>query len=483
MNIFTIIHFLGLLIALMGGVMTVPTTLSLLQGEAAADSLLTATAITIVSGTLMFLLTRSRRQKLTQRGVFVLVVAAWLSATFFGALPYYFAEALPNFLDSVFEAMSGFTTTGATVMTHIGDQPHGILLWRSLTQWLGGMGIITLFVALFPLLGIGAAQMADAEMTGESGERMTSRMRETAKVLWLIYIGFTVLCFGGLMLAGLPVFDSVNISLTTLPTGGFAPVDLSIEEYANTSVQLIVNLFMFIAGINFALFYYLLMKRRPSKLFKNPEFQLYVGVMAAAIIAITINLLAFDLMPFTDALRQSSFQVSSILTTTGYSSANFDEWPNFSRALLLMLMVVGGSAGSTAGGLKVIRLLVLIKYSYRRVILAFNPNAVIPLKIGDTVMPEKTVSRIMSLTVLYLAILWGGFLVMSALGLDIETALSSVVSAISNIGPGLGGVGPYENFAWIPDLGKGVLIILMLAGRLELFTLLVLFVPAFWRRY
>jgi trk system potassium uptake protein TrkH len=205
--------------------------------------------------------------------------------------------------------------------------------------------------------------------------------------------------------------------------------------------------------------------------------------MAAAILFITFNLVVNDVMPFADALRQGSFQATSIMTTTGYTSANYDTWPVFSRAIILMLMVVGGSAGATAGGIKVIRLLVLIKYSYRRVVLAFNPNAVIPLKVGDTVMPEKTVSRIMSLTVLYLAILWGGFLVMSALGLDIETALSAVVSAISNVGPGLGGVGPYENFAWIPDAGKGVLIVLMLAGRLELFTLLVLFVPSFWRRY
>ncbi|MGI2336440.1 MAG: TrkH family potassium uptake protein [Dehalogenimonas sp.] len=483
MNPITIIHFLGLLITLIGGVMAVPTVLSLVQGETAFGAMSAATVVTTLGGGLLFLLTRSQRRNLTQRDVFVLVVVAWLAACLFGALPYYFSGALPNFLDSFFEAMSGFTTTGATVMTHIGDQSHGILLWRSLTQWLGGMGIITLFVALFPLLGIGAAQMADAEMPGESGERMTSRIRETAKVLWLIYVSFTILCFASLMVAGLPLFDSVNISLTTLPTGGFAPVNLSIEEYASTPVQLIVNFFMLLAGINFALFYYMFMKRKPGKLLKNPEFRLYIGLMAAATLFITLNLVTNNVMPFTDALRQGSFQATSIITTTGYTSANYDTWPPFSRAILLMLMVVGGSAGATAGGLKVIRLLVLIKYSYRRVVLAFNPSAVIPLKFGDIVMPEKTVSRIMSLTVLYLAILWGGFLVMSALGLDIETALSAVVSAISNVGPGLGGVGPYENFAWIPDIGKGVLIVLMLAGRLELFTLLVLFVPSFWRRY
>ena len=483
MNLITIVHFLGLLITLMGGVMAVPTVLSLVQGESAAGAMSAAAIITTLSGGLMFLLTRSHRTKLAQRDVFVLVVVAWLGATVFGALPYYFSGALPNFLDSLFEAMSGFTTTGATVMTHIGDQPHGILLWRSLTQWLGGMGIIMLFVALFPLLGIGAAQMAEAEMSGESGERMTSRIREIAKALWLIYVVLTTLCFGALMVSGLPFFDSVNISLTTVATGGFAPVDFSIEEYGHIPAQLVVNFFMFLGGINFALLYYLFMKRRPGKLFKNPEFQLYAGVLGASALLITFNLVSNNIFPFTDALREGTFSATTIMTSTGYTGANYNEWPTFSRALLLMLMVVGGSAGSTAGGLKIIRLLVLMKYSCRRIILAFNPNAVIPLKIGDTVMSEKTVSRIMSLTVLYLAIIWGGFLVMSALGLDIETALSAVVSAVSNIGPGLGGVGPYENFAWIPDMGKGVLIILMLAGRLELFTLLVLFVPSFWRRY
>ncbi|MEN8613932.1 TrkH family potassium uptake protein [Dehalogenimonas sp. THU2] len=483
MSLISIVHFLGLLTALVGGAMAVPAVFSLTQGDRAAGALAAAAALTILCGSLMFFLTREGKKQLAQREVFVLVVAAWFTATAFGALPFYFSGVLPNYLDAFFETMSGFTTTGATVMTSITGQSEGILLWRSLTQWLGGMGIIMLFVALFPLLGIGAAQMAEAEMSGEKGERLTSRIRDTAKALWMIYVAFTLLCFAALVAAGLPLLDSVNISLTTMPTGGFAPVNLSIEDYGSIPVQFVVNFFMFLAGINFALFYYLFMKRRPGKLFRNPEFQLYAGLMGAAALILTFNLVSNDVMPFADALRQGAFQATAIMTSTGYSTANFDEWPALSRALLLMLMVIGGSAGSTAGGLKVIRLLVLFKYSYRRVILAFNPNAVIPLKVGDTVLAEKTVSRIISLTVIYFAVMWGGFLIMSALGLDIETALSAVVTTISNIGPGLGGVGPYESFAWIPDPGKMVLIVLMLAGRLEIFTLMVIFVPSFWRRY
>jgi len=483
MSFLAITHYLGLLLALVGGVMAVPAAMSLTQGEPAGGAIAAAAEITVICGGLAYFFTRSGRKQLTQREAFVVVVAAWFVVAAFGALPYYFSGALPNYLDSFFETMSGLTTTGATVMTHIADQPDGILLWRSLTQWLGGMGIIMLFVALFPLLGIGASQMAEAEMSGEKGERLTSRIASTAKALWIIYFGFTLLCFGALALAGLSTFDSVNIALTTLPSGGFAPVDLSIEDYGSVPVQFIVNFFMVIAGINFALFYYLFMKGRPGKLLKNPEFKLYIGLLAGAALILALDLVVHNVYPIDEALRQGAFQATTIMTTTGYSSANFDEWPSLSRALLLILMVIGGSAGSTAGGLKVIRALILFKYTYRRVILAFNPNAVIPIKVGGIVLPEKTISRTVGITVTFFAALWGGFLIMSALGLDLETALSAVASALGNVGPGLASVGPYENFAWIPGLGKGVLIILMLAGRLELFTLIVVLTPAFWRRY
>ncbi len=479
----SIIHYLGLLLALVGGVMAVPAVFSLIRGEAAGSSIAAAAEITIICGGLSYFLTRRGRKQLTQKEALVVVVGSWFTVSAFGALPYAFSGALPNYLDAFFETMSGFTTTGATVMTTITGQPDGILLWRSLTQWLGGMGIIMLFVALFPLLGIGASQMAEAEMSGEKGERLTSRIRDTAKALWLIYVGFTLLCFGTLALAGLPLLDSVNISLTTMATGGFAPVNLSIEDYQSVPVELIVNVFMVIAGINFALFYHLLIKGKPSRLLRNPEFQLYIGLLGATAFLLTLDLVFHNVYPLDDALRLSAFQVTSIMTTTGYSTANFDQWPNFSRAVLLMLMAVGGMAGSTAGGLKVIRSLILFKYTYRRVILAFNPNAVIPIKLGGLVLPEKTISRTVGITVAFFAVMWGGFLLMSALGLDVETALSSVVTTLSNVGPGLGGIGPYENFAWIPGLGKVVLIFLMLAGRLELFTLLIVLTPAFWRRY
>jgi len=236
-------------------------------------------------------------------------------------------------------------------------------------------------------------------------------------------------------------------------------------------------------GVNFALFYHVFMKGRPGKLFKNPEFKLYIGLLAVAAIVLTLDLVFHNVYPLAEALRQGAFQATTIMTSTGYTSANYDEWPTLSRALLLILMVVGGSAGSTAGGLKVIRSLILFKYTYRRILLSFNPNAVIPIKIGGTVLPEKTISRTVGMTLAFFAALWVGFLIMSALGLDLETALSAVATSLGNVGPGLAGVGPYENYAWIPGLGKMVLIVLMLAGRLELFTLLVLLTPAFWRRY
>lgn len=378
--------------------------------------------------------------------------------------------------------MSGFTTTGATVFSSLETQPHGILLWRSLMQWLGGMGIIMLFVALFPILGIGAAHMAEAETPGtQQGEKLTSRMRETAKILWLVYMGLSASELVLLLIARMPFFDALCVTLSTIPIGGFAPHDLSIAAYGSVWIEGIVLLFMLASGVNFSLYYFLLWKRAPGKLFKNPEFRLYITLIISAILIINFDLVANFGMSVADAFRYGSFQAVSIMTTTGFSTANFDAWPSFSRALLVMLMVIGASAGSTGGALKVVRLLVLFKYSYRRIKMAFNPSVVVPLKLGGKVVPDSVTSRVISLTVLYFGIIWGGFLVMSALGLDFTTALSSVTAALGNVGPGFGMVGPMETYASLPSMGKGVIIFCMLAGRLELFTLFVLLLPSFWK--
>jgi len=414
----------------------------------------------------------------------MLVAGGWILASAFGTLPYVLAGTFPSYLDAYFEAMSGFTTTGATVfdplVNSIESQPHGILLWRSLTQWLGGMGIITLFVALFPMLGIGAAHLVEAEMPGPQAERLTARIRDTAKAIWLLYIGFSILEFISLWLARMPVFDALTVTFSTMPTGGFTPTTSSIGAY-NSLAQSIVTFFMVVAGVNFGLFYFLLWKRQLKRLVTNSEFRLYIALLIGACFLIALNLTMSGGESIGQAFRYSSFQVVSIMTTTGFVTTDFNVWPEFAKTALLILMVIGASAGSTGGALKVIRLLVLFKYAYRRILLAFNPQAVIPLKVGGEVLSERVTSGIIGMSILYFVTFLAGFLVMSTMVPDQITALSSVAATLGNVGPGLGSVGPTANYLWIPPPGKVVLIICMLVGRLELFTVLMLFTPAFWR--
>ena len=411
----------------------------------------------------------------------MLVAVGWILASAFGALPFELAGTFQNYLNAYFEAMSGFTATGATVITDIGSQPHGILLWRSLTQWLGGMGIITLFVALFPILGIGAARLVEAEMPGLQAERLTARIRDTVKAVWLLYLGFSALEFILLCLARMPVFDALTVTFSTMPTGGFTPTNLSIGAYNSQFIEGIIILFMMVAGVNFGLYYFLLWKRQPEHMLGNSEFRLYIVLLIGASLFIALNLINSMGLSIGEAFRQGSFQAVSIMTTTGFATADFNVWPAFAKSALLILMVIGGSAGSTAGAIKVIRLLVLSKYIYRRILLFFNPRAVIALKVGGNVLSESVISRIIGMTILYLAILVVASLVMSALGLDQVTALSSVAATMGTVGPGLGLVGPAANYLCIPELGKVVLIVCMLVGRLELFTVLVLLAPSFWK--
>jgi trk system potassium uptake protein TrkH len=419
---------------------------------------------------------------MNRREAIVLVVTSYVTASFFGALPYTLSGALPSFLDAYFEALSGYTTTGATVLNSIETQAEGILLWRSFTQWLGGMGIIMLFVALFPILGIGAAHLAEAEMPGgQQGERLTARIRDTAKALGLIYLGMTITEFILLLIGGLPIFDAITVSLSTIPIGGFTVTNLSIGAYNSLFVEVIVILFMIAAGINFGLHYFLIFKRQPMRLLNDSEFKLYIALIVLVTLILNVELIINMELPFSEALRYGSFQAISILTTTGFTTTDFNTWTDFAKSLLLVLMIIGASAGSTGGALKVVRLLVLAKYTYRRILLAFNPRTVIPLKVGGSIIPEGVTSRIIGLAILYFATLVICFLIMSGLGLDNMTALSSVVASLGNVGPGLGMVGPAESYALIPPVGKGVLMFCMIAGRLELFTLFILFTPAFWR--
>ncbi len=496
-------HYLGMLVVVLGVFMLIPLAWSLVQGEAAASAFAISAAISFGSGGLAWSLAPRGDRSLLRREAILVVTGGWLMVSLFGTMPYLFTGTFPGFLDAYFESISGFTTTGATVLTDITAQQQGILLWRSITQWLGGMGIVTLFVALFPILGIGAAQLVEAEMPGPQAERLTPRIRDTAKAVWLLYLGFSGMELVMLLVAGLPLFDALTVAFSTMPTGGFAATNLSIQSYNSPFVEGIVIFFMVIAGINFGLFYFLVWKRQMRQVLKSSEFRVYLGLLAGMTLLISrggrISLDSTGLS-FDEAVRLGGFQVVSIMTTTGFATDNFSLWPAFARTALLLLMTVGASAGSTGGALKVIRLMVLVKYGYHQIVHAFNPRAVLPIKLGGNTLPAPVVSRIIGMSVLYFLTMLGGFLVMSAiispeversLGPDVtpgtvnavtlETALSSVVSAVGNVGPGLGLVGPAENYMFVPPLGKGVLMILMVIGRLELLTIMMLFLPVFWR--
>ena len=461
--------------------MLLPLTWSLVYREPCWQAFAISTGISICFGLLLWRLVPVGAGRLSRREAILLVTGGWILASVFGTLPYALAGTFTSYLDAYFEAVSGFTTTGATVFTSVEGQLQSILLWRSLTQWLGGMGIITLFVALFPILGIGAAHLVEAEMPGPQAERLTPRIRDTARTVWLLYLSFSIIELALLYFAGLPMFDALTVTFSTMPTGGFTAVNLSIAAYDSLFVEIVVIFFMLVAGINFGLFYFLMWKRQVKQLIRSPELKLYIALLAAASVFIAIDLSRNIGLSIAEAFRYSGFQVVSIMTTTGFSTANFDVWPAFSRSALLILMIIGASGGSTGGALKVVRILVLFKYAYRRILLAFNPRAVIPLKVGGSVLSETVISGVIGMAIVYFVIIIVGFLVMSAVGLDHVTALSSVIATLGNVGPGLGLVGPMENYLFIPAIGKVVLIICMLVGRLEIFTVLMLFAPSFWK--
>jgi len=480
MRIKVVLHYLGLLITGLGFSMLLPLGCSLYYHEPDSSALAISIGICAGSGLLLWRLTPGGEGRLGRREAIMLVGGGWVLASAFGAIPFELAGTFSSYLNAYFETMSGFTATGASALTDIEIQPHGILLWRNLTQWLGGMGIIALFVALFPILGMGAAYLAEAEMP--LVDKVTARIRDTVRSLCLLYIGFsTVELILLWRVGGIPIFDAATITCGTMPSGGFCAKNLSIGAYNSIVVEGIVIAFMTITAVNFGLYYLLFWKRQPKRLFTNPEFQLYIALLTGASIFIALNLIRSMGLSVGDAFRYSGFQAVSLMTTTGFATTDFNAWPPFAKAVLLMLMIVGGSAGSTAGAIKVIRLLLLFKLTYRRILLAFNPRAIIPIKVGRNALSEGIVSRLIGMAILYFITLIIGFLAMTAVGLDHVSAISSVAACMGTVGPGLGLVGPAANYAFIPAGGKVVLIICMLVGRLELLTVFALFAPSFWK--
>jgi len=471
----------GFLLLFLGVAMCAPPLVALWYGEAAWMSFLKAIVITLMSGGLLLLACPPLKKQITQREGFLIVAAGWILVSLFGALPFLLHGSIASFTDAYFETVSGFTTTGATVIGNVEALPRSILFWRSMIQWLGGMGIILFSIAILPLLGIGGMQLFKAEVPGPVVEKIKPRIAETARSLWKIYILLSLAQTLLLVLCGMNVFEAACHTFTTMATGGFSTRNISVEAFGNPWAELVIIFFMVVAGTNFTLHYRILHGRVDSML-KDREFFLYAGILCGGTLLLFASIYPGGRLDFTTALRQAGFQAASIMTTTGYSTCNFDTWPTFAKCILLLLMFAGGCAGSTAGGIKCMRILLLLKQTYRELFCMVHPNAVVSIKINGRAVPENILRGIANFIVVYLVIFAAGSTVMALCGLDFMTAVSSTATTLGNIGPGFAGVGPYQNFLWISDAGKWTLTLMMLLGRLELFTLLLLLVPAFWKR-
>lgn len=484
MKIAIVFRYLGLLLLLLSGLMLIPFGVSLLYREPDQLAFLISASITAGAGAALWYRSRQPIPPLQRKESFVVVALAWLLASAFGALPYMFAGTFTSYIDAYFEAMSGFTTTGASVMTNIEVHPHGILFWRGFTQWLGGMGIITLFIALVPLVGIGsggATSLYEDEVPAPQADRVTPRIRDTAKALWAIYVGFTLAEILLLSLAGMPLFESITNSFGTMATGGYSPRNSSIGHYNSPVIEWIVIAFMAAAGANFGL-YYLMRMGRVGKALMDTELRVYLGILLGCSLLVALDLMANEgYLSAADALRHGAFAIVSQQTTTGFVVPDYDIWPGFSKLLILVVMFIGASSGSTGGGLKVIRLVIVAKYAYRHLYSVFNPRAVLPLKVGGRAVSDGVVKESVGFFILFQLVFLISLVALTAMDIDIVTAASGVVATLGNVGPGLALVGPTQNYAWLPDLAKLILTFDMLVGRLELWTVLILLRPAFWR--
>jgi len=466
------LHIIGSFLKYFAFVYIIPLVTALYYGEEKWHIYMYVLLLVITLGIGLILEFRFKTDKVIDRADgFTIVAFTWLIIPLISTLPYVCLGL--GFLDAFFEAMSGFTTTGATILNVVEDLPRSALLWRSLTQWLGGMGVILLFISILPRLGVGGSQLFDREFPGPLPERLRPRFRTTARLLWTIYVGLTVAQIALLhFLAKIPFFDSLCISFATIPTGGFTPTTASIGAYANPLAEYIIMVFMFLAGTSFILHYHFL--RGNWKVIKGEEFRLYWIILVVAILLIIIS-------QGLNSYRDGMFQAISIMTTTGFVTADFGSWYSGARIVLLALMFIGACSGSTGGAIKVVRVLTLIKHARVMMRKAIFPKAVIPVKLNQKPLSEGIIRDIISFLFLYILVAILASIVLSLLGLNLETSISGVAATLGNVGPGLGAVGPSSNYAWLPGPAKFILTICMWLGRLELFTVIIILSPRFWR--
>jgi trk system potassium uptake protein len=471
----------GILLALFSLVLFLPIVVALIYSEDTVETFATAGAITLAAGLLLMCSRRERRELRSGDG-FLITVLFYSGLGLFGAIPLYLAEGVDTgFTDSVFESLSGLTTTGATVLSGLDDMPRSILFYRQLLQWLGGMGIIVLAVAVLPMLGIGGMQLYRAEFTGPMKDsKLTPRITETAKALWYLYVGITAACATAYWAAGMSAFDAICHSFSTVAIGGFSTYDASIGHFDSAAIEAVAIVFMVLAGINFGLHFIAWRRRDPRYYLQDREVRLYLGVVTGIAVIVCVILLQHPGATETP-LRDGIFQAVSIATTTGFTTGDFSAWPSAAPVLLLFAAFAGGCAGSTAGGIKMVRVLLIYLQGLREIKRLIHPNGVFTIKLGATRVPDRVVDAVWGFFAVYVIVfLTMVTLVMLVSDLDFTTAFSAVAACLNNLGPGLGDVA--QNYDALPDAAKWLLVAAMLLGRLEIFTLLVLLTPAFWRR-
>lgn len=488
-----IFYIMGLLLLFNGGFMVFAAVVSAIYKDGATLDISMAAVVTLLMGVLVMFYTRDHDKEVKRREGYIIVTMGWLVMSASGILPYIFSGAIPNITDAFFETISGYTTTGASILEDIEVLPEGILFWRSLTHWIGGMGIIVLAVAILPLLGIGGMQLFSAEAPGPSADKLHPRITDTAKRLWYIYVGYTAAETILLKLAGMSLFDAVNHSMATLSTGGFSTKNASIAYWNHQPlIQYIIIVFMFLAGGNFVLSYFAF-KGKVQRILHDEEFKYYgllmliFTIMVTAVVYFEANVPLSDYHPMVlgtleSSLRHGLFQVVAVSTTTGFVTADFTAWTPFLMVFFFGLMFLGGSAGSTAGGIKVMRHILILKNGLLEFKRSLHPSAIIPVRFNDKTVSEHIVYNIIAFFVLYMLLFIVGASVLAMLGLDFTSAVGGAASSLGNVGPALGSLSPLNNFAALPAAGKWWCGFLMLAGRLELFTVLILFSPVFWKK-
>ncbi|NEN24365.1 TrkH family potassium uptake protein [Cryomorpha ignava] len=481
-NFIGIVNILSVLLFVNSALMALCIPFSIYYLDGMLTSWIYSVVLSAVLGLVLWLSTYKHkdRQNIRKRDGYIIVTFSWFVMALSGAIPYIITGSIPNFTNAFFESISGFTTTGASILENIEELPESILFWRSLTQWIGGLGFIVLVISILPLLGIGGLQLFMAEAPGITADKLKPRIQDTGKRLWFLYIILTLAETILLLFGDMTFFDAINHSLTTMSTGGFSTKQASIAFYNSSYIEYVITAFMFMGGTSFVLLY-LTFKGKFKNLFQNGEFRAYLFITLGATALVTSVLIYRSAMPFSIAFRESLFQVVSVLTTTGYASSDFTEWGGSVSLIFFILMFIGACAGSTAGGVKIVRHLIIAKNSIIEFRRQLHPTAIIPVRINGKAIPHEVVRSTMAFVIIYITIFGVASVVLALMGMDAVTAMGSVATSLGNIGPGLNETGPSHSFAQIPSAAKWILSVVMIIGRLELFTVIIIFTRYFWR--